>query len=154
MNDSITIAGRSITVPVKYSEGHVLSANEASALNQVYHENIRNNTAKRVKEAESDEAAQSIVNEYVAGYEFGVRTGGGGSRDPVQTELMAIAREAVRKALQKKGFKLTGDEAVPAKKITELATDAVSKHPEWLDLAKARVAQQREIVSDLDLSAA
>ena len=100
--EQITIAGRTFTVPTPFAEGHVLNANEASALNQTFHENIRNNTAKKIKEIEDQEQAKAVVDDYADGYQFGVRSGGGGFRgDPVMTEAMSIAREAVRRGLQK-----------------------------------------------------
>jgi hypothetical protein len=49
--EQITISGHSFNVPVRYEEGHELTAGEASALNQTYHENLRNNFAKKVKDA-------------------------------------------------------------------------------------------------------
>jgi hypothetical protein len=48
--EQITIAGQSFNVPIRYEEGHELTSGEASALNQTYHENIRNNLAKKAKE--------------------------------------------------------------------------------------------------------
>ena len=48
---TITIAGHAFQAPIKYAEGDTLEANEAGALNQTYHENLRNNFAKRVQEA-------------------------------------------------------------------------------------------------------
>ena len=44
--DEITIAGQVFSVPVRYAAGHVLTEGEASALNQTYHENLRNNFAR------------------------------------------------------------------------------------------------------------
>lgn len=152
MSDQITIAGRTFNVPSPFSEGHVLSANEAQALNQTFHENIRNNTAKKIKE-KTDEEAQSIVDDYANDYQFGVRSGGGGFRgDAVMTEAMAIAREAVRRGLRAKGYALSGDNKVPATKVTEFAKAALDKHPEWIELAKSRVEEQKAAVAELDFS--
>jgi hypothetical protein len=107
----ITIAGKTFTVPAPYTEGHVLTANEASSLNQTFAENLRNNFAKRVKEA--DEAGtfdadmlQSQFDDYAAEYEFGVRTAGARSSDPVASEAMSIMKEQVRIAIQRGGKKL------------------------------------------------
>lgn len=151
MSDRITIAGRVFTVPSPFAEGQVLTANQASALNQTFHENVRNNTAKRIKDLDADEA-QAIVTEYADGYEFGVRSGGGFRGDAVMTEAMSIAREAVRKGLQKAGYALSGEKKVPATKISELAKQALDKHPEWLEEAKARVERAKALTADLELS--
>lgn len=155
---TITIAGHPFQAPIKYAEGDTLEANEAGALNQTYHENLRNNFAKRVQEAkdaagEGNPLSQDVIDklyaefaEYAAAYEFGVRGGGGGPRDPVQTEAMSLAREAIRAALKMKGKKLTGKNPdVTAEQITEAAKRLLAgeKGTKYLDLAKERVAQQR-----------
>lgn len=153
MNE-ITIAGRTVAVPAPYEEGHTLSSAEASVLNQTYAENVRNNLAKQFKDSAEGVNFQKIVDDYVAHYAFGVRSGGGGFRgDPVKTEAMSIAREAIKRALQKKGIPVTGDgdNVVSAKKITELAVQALEKHPEWMDLARSRVEEAKSIVEGLEV---
>src|SRR5687768_14778185 len=82
---TIQIAGKSFRVPSPFTEGHVLTAGEASQLNQVFHENIRNNQAKKIKAGgKSDEEFQGEIDAYAQNYQFGVRTGGGGrTTDPV-----------------------------------------------------------------------
>ena len=126
----ITIAGETFSVPQPYSAGDVLNANEASALNQTYAENIRNNLASKVKEQKEagsfeHDVFQGQVDDYVSGYEFGVRTGGGRTGDPVQQEAMAIARDAVRRSLAKRPDVKLSD--VPASKITELAKGVLAR---------------------------
>src|SRR5215471_12844559 len=99
--EQITIAGKTFNAPVRYEEGHELTSGEANALNQTYHENLRNNFAKRVKDAieaggYDQSAIQREFDSYAEKYEFGVRTGGGGStRDPVLAEALAIARNMI-----------------------------------------------------------
>lgn len=153
----ITIAGKAFTVPQPYTEGHVLSTNEAAALNQTYAENLRNNFAGKVKEAEEAgtfelEVFQGRLDDYASEYEFGVRTGGGRTSDPVQAEAMAIARDLVRRALQKKGHKLAD---VPAKKISELARHAIDKgdatSEKILGAARIRVDAAQELAADVDV---
>lgn len=154
----ITIAGYQFAAPMKYAEGDTLEANEASALNQTYHENLRNNFAKRVQEAkdaagEGNELTSDVMEklkteftEYANTYEFGVRGGGGGPRDPVRTEAMSLAREAIRSALKAKGKKLTGKNPdVTAEQISAAAEKLLSgeKGAKYFDLARERVAQQR-----------
>lgn len=143
-----TIAGETFQVATPFKAGDVLQANEASALNQTFVENIRNNMAKQVKDAKEagtfdSTAMQTVIDQYVDGYEFGVRTGGGGrTSDPVMAEAMDIARGKVREALQKAGHKLAD---VPASRISELAKEAVDKNPKIMDLARSRVEAAREI---------
>lgn len=153
--DKITISGNAYDVPSPYTEGHVLTANEASALNQVFHENLRNNLVKKL-EGKSAEEAQGIVSEYAQNYEFGARVGGFTSRDPVLTEALNMCRDVVKNALRKKGYKLSGKEAYPAKKISELAQQLYDKDPEkWLAPARETVALKKQTQSgeEVDIAA-
>jgi len=134
MTHTITIAGKPFNVEPRYSEGSVLTANEASALNQTFFENLRNNFATKAKEGEGQEAFDA----YASSYQFGVRTGGGGSRDPIQTEAMNLARDAVR-ALIKKSGKNISDYTGAA--ITAAATKLLENDPSYLELAKKRVEE-------------
>lgn len=140
--EQITIQERTFNVPAPYAAGPVeLTDGEAHALNQVFHENIRNNLAKKIKEL-SQEDAQAQVDLYAEDYEFGVRTGGGGTRDPVKQEAMRIARELVRRALMKAGKKL---DDFSSKSISERAAVELGKHPEWTEQARATVAAQKQL---------
>src|SRR4051812_23750391 len=147
MPETITIAERPFQVPNPFAEGHVLTASQADALNQTFHENIRNNLAKKLKEVTDPTEAQKIVDEYANDYEFGVRGGGGGSRDPVMTEALSMAREIVKRQLQKKGHKISGEGAVTAKEITALAKQALDKHPEWVESARETVKRNKELAA-------
>lgn len=154
MAEQITIAGHVFNVPVRYEEGHELTANEASALNQTYHENLRNNFAKRVEDKK--DGAERIENEdvlaslqadldkYAEDYEFGVRTGGGAVRDPVVSKAMQIAKDKVLEAMKKKGIK---QKDVEPKAITERAKKAIAEHPEIMELARAQVAELQSIAA-------
>jgi hypothetical protein len=110
----ITVQGIALAAPMPYAEGHVLTPNEAAAVNQLLHENLRNNFANVVKKAKEagnvDQAAlQAEFDKYIEGYEFGVRrTGTGGTRivDPVEREANKIAKTKVKEALRAKNIKL------------------------------------------------
>jgi hypothetical protein len=163
---SIMIAGDNYNVPQPYTAGHVLTANEASSLNQTYAENVRNNMAgkaKALKEAGtwSQDVFQGQVDDYTADYEFGQRTGGGRSGDPVMTEAMSITRDLVRQAISKANQadstkpKLAD---VPASKISELAKAQLNKtdDPRTVQImatAKARVEAAKELTLDIDTGA-
>jgi hypothetical protein len=152
---NLTISGKTFQVAPRYAEGHVLTANEASTLNQTFFENIRNNFAQKAK----DGGTQAELDAYVEGYNFGVRTGGGGgSRDPIQVEAMNLARDAVKKAIVASGKKIAD---FTAKAISEAAAKLIEKKPEYMEKAKARVAEMQaiagnEVDSDIlgDLTAA
>lgn len=137
--EAITIAGQVYNVPNRYQEGHELTANEASALNQTYHENIRNNLAKRAKEGSLD---QGQVDTYATDYQFGVRAaGGGGERNPVMTEAMNIARGIIKAALKRHGVK------AESSAINEAAKKLIDRDEKIMELAKSRVAEQQAAAS-------
>ena len=147
--NTITIAGKPFNVAPRYAEGHVLTANEASALNQTYFENLRNNFASKAKEG----ADQAQFDEYVQSYQFGVRAAGG-SRDPIEAEAMDLARDSVKDAIRKSGKKLTDYTAKAISAAAEKLLARPDKGAEFRALAKQRVEQMRaaasnEIDSDL-----
>jgi hypothetical protein len=149
----ITIAGKVHTVPQPYEEGHVISAAEAAALNQTYAENLRNNLAPKVKAhidaGTYDEVTfQNHVDEYAADYVFGFRPGR--TADPVAREAMAIAKDKVKDAVRRAGYRLAD---VSSESITEKAQALLHKYPEIIELAKQRVAAAQELADiDLDFS--
>jgi len=121
--DQITIQGQTFRVPLRYKEGDTLKPNEAAALNQTFHENLRNNFAAKVRDGlEANitvEVLQQQLDDYANDYQFGVRTGGGGYRgDPVMTLAMNIARELVRSAIKSKGL---DSDAWPASRVSQAA---------------------------------
>jgi hypothetical protein len=98
----LTIAGKAFTVPAPFAEGQevTLSAGIASQLNQVLAENVRNNLASKYEE-KLDDLTQAVVDAYVADYEFGARSGGGGRvADPVEREAITIASGMVKDAIR------------------------------------------------------
>ncbi len=140
--EQITIAGSAFNVPMRYEEGHELTAGEASALNQTYHENIRNNLAKLAKEGL---LTQEKVDEYAGNYQFGIRAAGAGvSRDPVMAEAMRIAKKQVGELLKKAGKKI-GDYTVET--INGAAKQLIAKDDQIMTLAKQRVAEQQSLAS-------
>lgn len=143
--EEITIAGGTFSVPNPYEVGQVITAGEADALNQVLHENIRNNLAKQAK---AGTLSQAEVDAYADKYEFGVRTGGGGGgpRDPIKARAMDIARDKVKAALGKTGKKISD---YSGKQISAAASTALEKHPEWLDLAKRQVEDERALAGEV-----
>lgn len=155
MSEQITIQGLEFTVPVRYSEGHTLTEGEASALNQVFHENLRNNFAARIKklkeangEAIDVEALQSDLNAYAEAYQFGVRTAGGPRTvaDPVKREAIALAKVAIKAALAKKGKSLK--DAGGNEWLAKAAEEAVATRPVFMEQAKARLDQLKDLAAD------
>jgi hypothetical protein len=147
--EQITISGHAFNVPVRYEEGHELTAGEASALNQTYHENLRNNFAKKVKDAGGSPDLASLQTEldtYASDYQFGVRVAGVGvSRDPVMAEAMRIAKKQVSELIKKAGKKPSDYE--PAA-ISTAAKGLIDKDSQILAIAKSRVAEQQALAGE------
>jgi hypothetical protein len=121
--DQITIQAQTFRVPLRYKTGDTLKENEAAALNQTYHENLRNNFASKVRDGLEAgtglDVLQQQLDDYANDYQFGVRTGGGGYRgDPVMTLALNIARELVRQAVKAKAL---DPELWPAGRISTTA---------------------------------
>jgi hypothetical protein len=142
MTQTITIAGKPFTAEPRYAEGHVLTANEANALNQTFFENLRNNFAGKAK----DGGSQEDFDAYVSTYKFGERTGGGGgSRDPIEVEALNLGRDAIRKAITTKGGKISDYTAAA---ITKAAQNLIDNKPEYREKAKARVEEMRSMAGE------
>lgn len=167
---SIVIQGFDFTIPAPYAEGAVLNANEASALNQLYAENVRNNSASRIKAAkEAAEAAgaefsldtsmvgegddaitlRQAIEDYAANYEFGARrTSTKEPVDPVQREAQRIAKEVLGTQLSAKGIKIKdlAEGVYDAQVANIMGMDKVQK------LAQKRVKEREQLAGeDLDL---
>lgn len=106
-NRNIMVQGETVTIRQPFTEGHTCTAGEAKALNQLLAENVRNNTAKLVKDAkEKNEDLTPIlakITDYAAEYEFTVGSVGSGRQtlDPVEREAKKIATAALTAHLKK-----------------------------------------------------
>ncbi len=151
---SVIVQGKNFDIPRPFNEGYVCTGPDAGVLNQTLAENTRNNWADRVKkevEAETFDQGkmQAEIDEYLEGYEFGVRRGRGPS-DPVEREALNIAKEIVKKAIREKGFKL-GD--IETEDINRLAEQVIADSPDVTKEAKRRVEQRSKLTAgELDLS--
>lgn len=154
-----TVAGLTLNVPQPFAEGYQLSANEASAMNQLLTENLRNNMAAKIKKAKeenkpwTDEQAQTEMDAYAQTYQFGVRIGGARSADPVQREMEAIAEGRIKDALKAKGIKLN---SVSTEKMNELILTFLTKDAAGdgtiRKMAERRVKEETKLAIDtLDL---
>lgn len=150
--DSITIAGKTFQVPLRYEEGHAINAAEARALNQTFMENLGNNIRKKVKDAIEagsfdQEAFQDQLEAMAEKYEFFGRSGGGGGggrRDPVMAEAVEIALGKVKDAIKANGLNLKD---YPAKQLRDLARNLVDKDPAYLETARENVARNQATAS-------
>jgi hypothetical protein len=151
--DQITIQGQTFKVPIRYAAGHALTEGEASALNQTYHENLRNNFANKVRDGVeaglTPEILQQQLDDYAQEYQFGQRVGGGGFRgDPVMTLAMNIARDMVRTAIKAK--QLDADEW-PASRVSQAAKallDSQGEDGKIVSAARKQVETERAVAQE------
>lgn len=162
----ITISGLPFQYPRPYAVGHVLTEGEASALNQVFGENLRNNFAARIRGMIEDhkkangipeeedlsagvldkDSLDSEFAEYATKYEFGVRSGASGPRapaDPVGKEAYRLAWAAVKAKLVEKGYEIT---KLPKEQKDQLVKDALAKYPKFREEAERYVRMQADLV--------
>jgi len=159
---TITIQGINFTSPRPYLEGHVITAGEANALNQVLAENLRNNFAAKIKKIVEGNAekqkkgeqldalpTQADFDKYVAEYKFGERAVGGAREvlDPIEREARNMARTAITEALKKKGTKVKD---LAEGKLEELIKGALEKHPKFREQAKAIVEARKAATEVID----
>lgn len=147
----ITIQGLQFKVPQPFSQGHVLTENEAGALNQVFAENIRNNKAgviEKAQEAAKKEGAapvnmqtlQGEIDKYVSEYEFGAKKFGVRVVDPVEREARSLAKSKIEAQLKKQGKKLAD---VSAESMNAMISGALDKYPKIRQDA-AKIVKARE----------
>jgi hypothetical protein len=154
--EQITIAGHPFMVPDRYAEGHPLTSGEASALNQTFHENIRNNVAARIKKAHPQGLSESEttnwqteVDRYAAEYQFGVRQAGGGRRPSVDPETKLALEEASAAIVE--AVKATGQSPPKGKDLRGLAEQVLAgqQGEKFYEIAKRRLRQAREASAGL-----
>ena len=147
-----TIGGVEVQVPQPYAEGYVLSAAEAAMLNQTFAENISNNMRSKAEKdgtALTAEQFQPLIDEYVAGYEPGVRSGGGGggarALTPVEVEVRNLATAKLKEILKSKGLKQKDINFVEVRdKIIEQHRDALTAQAEKVVKAREKAAGSNE----------
>lgn len=145
---SVTIQGYAFSVPVKYTEGHVCSAAEAKALNQLLAENIGNNWRAKIKEAGELTEAQhadfaSKVFSAAEAYDFAIRTASPRQvRDPVEKEALRLAKADMEAQLSQQGSSIRVLTANLASKLLASGTLTVAEDEKAEDAAK-REAKSR-----------
>lgn len=158
---TVTINKQQFNLPAPYAEGHQVTAGEASALNQLLVENVRNNITGKMKKIEEEnekrkaagqpelpQIGQAEIDAYVAEYKFGVRTGGSTVRDPIEAEARRIAQSLVNDALKKNGKKIKD---VSDEQMEQLITGALEKNPVIRERAKAIVEARSSALDGISL---
>lgn len=154
---TIVIQGVPFEFPVKYTEGHTLSDIEAKVLSQTWFENVRNNCAKFIKAAQSDEdemtmdEATAAINEYAASYEFSAAAAGGSraSLTPEEKEARKIAREAIKNSLAEDGRKISDFKTEEEKEALSAAILEVAEQADVIKLAKKRIKDQQALAESV-----
>lgn len=141
---SVTIQGHLFTMSAPYKVGHVLTAGEAQALNQLRAENVRNNFAARMKAAaeKGQSLGQSELTAYDESYAFQVGAGGGprGPADPVTDLARRLALHDVKGAIRAGGLKVKD---FSSEKLESLIDDALAQRPEYMKAAAKAIAAQK-----------
>lgn len=151
----ITIAGLDVTIDDKYSEGDTISTNEAAALNQTRAENVRNNTAAKVKEFNEnpdesefdsvEELIEYIIN-YADNYEFGARSGGR-STDPLASEMRDLAKKAIKSRILQAGGKISDFSG----KELNAKVDEVLSNPDNFAKIKAKAEENLARIDEVSI---
>lgn len=152
MSQEVTIAGEVFSIEPRYAEGHILNANEASALNQTFFENVRNNMAKAVAEAveagafDKDEF-QGRVAQYATEYEFGARRGRV-VKDPVMALAFKDCKKALVAALNAKYGK---DHSYSTEAINEKTDELLAspKGQRFIDSAREKIEIEKKAAADI-----
>lgn len=149
---SVTVAGKVFAMPLVFEAGQevVLTEGMASQFNQVYHENLRNNIAAKVKKSIdegtfSQDSWQAQINKIADEYEFGTRRAGGPRTptDPIAKEALRIAVEAISNNLRAQGKKPSD-----FKNLKEVAAQLVERKPEITEKAKENIAALQAAAGD------
>lgn len=158
MTKTVKIQGVYVDVSQPYEAGHAITEAEAKALNQVRAENIGNNTRAAIKalvdehngetEGAVQTAAQKLVAERDASYEFTMASAGGTTRlDPLTKECRAIAKSFIISKIkeadmtQKQYLEKNGENAIKDKVIELADNEAIVK------LAKKNLAEREKMAS-------
>ena len=157
----VKIQGSVFSVPLRYAQGHVLTDGEASALNQTFCENVRNNVAPRIKKEQDEgkavdqEVWQQKVTEYAQSYEFGVHAIQT-RLDPLDAEIKRIAlstvKEALRAGIASKNPNFTGKAKDYQDQLEGWANDLINhpqKGPAVRKMAERNLKDKRSVAASL-----
>lgn len=149
LSKPLIISGHSFDAPLKYSEGHVLSGDEAAALNAQFHSDLAATMRRLIGKEEKaapgglSEATlsklQSQFQEAIEKHSFAPK-GPANSFDPVQSIALQIALPAVKSALLKKGQDIS---TYSKDQLEDLALRAIEKYPHFREEAKTRLEKMR-----------
>ncbi len=157
---TLAIDGITFTAPAPYNEGHQITQREATALNQLFAENLRNNFRKKVADAKekalaagaeaiTGEALDALVAEfttYADEYEFAGKRGSRTPTDPVAKEATKIARDKLNEAFKAKNF---DKKTLAEGQFDKMVQDLLAKRPDFTELARRRVEEMQALAADI-----
>lgn len=153
---SIVIQGITFQVPKRYTEGHVMSAAEASTLNQTLAENLRNNFARKVKTVKGegdvtiDEATHTMLqqelNAYAQSYTFYSGSRSPRLVDPLEKEVRLEGEKVILQALNARGLSRS---KVTPESFKSLVDNVISVDPSIRERARANVEARAAAGADL-----
>jgi len=149
---TVVIQGVQFEIIQPFEEGHVCTLAEAKALNQTRSENIRNNSAKSVKEAlaaeNMDEALKEVAKKIAAydkEYQFTIGGTGAAKLDPIEREARKIVRAAITAQLREAGRKIS---EVDKTKLADIIAEQAEK-PEVIKAAKKALADKAKLADSI-----
>jgi hypothetical protein len=142
----LIVNGVTFQAPLKYSEGQIISANEAAALNALFHKDLADGMKRLVKKEEelSDETLARLraqFDEACSKHDFAPKAPSN-SFDPIMIEAIKIATPKVREFLVKKGIDV---EHLGKEKFEEIILKAIEQRPEIKTEARRRIDAMRGI---------
>jgi hypothetical protein len=137
-----------------YQAGHQINEVEAEVLNQTERENLRNNFARKVKEAKEKEggtlspetfaALQSELKQLAENYQFNVRQPR--QSDPIMAIAMELVLNGLHKSLKAQGVKVKD---IPAADLKAKAKAMIDANPVILEKARARFEEDQKLLASL-----
>jgi hypothetical protein len=147
--------GVAVSVAQPYKEGHVLTALEATKLNQTLADSIRTSLMSKLKRlvdaaqnagAEFDAVGVSAeFQEYADNYEFSER-GTKAVVDPIEAEAHKLAKQQVFAAIRNRGGK---PKDYSDGQIAEYVEKVLAHKPEIREEAARRINSTRQLAGDL-----
>lgn len=155
MSHPITISGVVFEIAPKYSEGHQLTSDEASALNSLFFSGLNSKLKPLVVKAqkassslELDESVKADLSAKLAEFArtFTFTQKSGNSYDPVQREAFKMVKPQVLNALKQKGL---DPKSLAEGKLEEIMLQLLGKRPDIMAEARRRIEAVTSIADDL-----
>ena len=138
MSKPLTILGETYHAPLRYSSGHQCTAEEASALNALFHRDLAEAMRKAVEKA-PDADLPALFDGLIKDHTFSRLPTAG--FDPIRREAFKIATPKVLAALQRRGI---DTKTLSEKEWEGFLEQALAKQPAFLAEAKRRVDALKE----------